>query len=74
MANWAGIVSDLEALGWSLKGLSQAIDLSPQALSDIKHARTKAPSGMAAVKLHELHARRCGPPTESESEPTSRVA
>lgn len=61
MTNWAGIVSELEALGWSLTGLGRAIGLSPQAVSDIKQGRTKAPSGMAAVHLHDLHARRASP-------------
>lgn len=61
MTNWARIVSDLETLGWSLTGLGRAIGLSPQAVSDIKQGRTKAPSGMAAVKLHDLHQRGEGP-------------
>lgn len=61
MTNWADIVSGLEARGWSLTGLGKAIGLSPQAVSDIKQGRTKAPSGMAAVRLHELHAAGEGP-------------
>lgn len=70
MTNWAGIVSELETLGWSLTGLGRAIGLSPQAVSDIKQGRTKAPSGMAAVKLHQLHERGDGPPAE----PAGQVA
>ncbi len=66
MTNWAGIVSDMETLGWSLTGLGRAIDLSPQAVSDIKQGRTKAPSGMAAVKLHDLHARKALPDVGAE--------
>lgn len=61
MTNWAHMVSDLETLGWSLTGLGRSIGLSPQAVSDIKQGRTKAPSGMAAVKLHDLHVRSEGP-------------
>lgn len=72
MTNWAGIVSDLETLGWSLTGLGKAIGLSPQAVSDIKQGRTKAPSGMAAVKLHNLHVAKAGP--ESADQPVERVA
>ncbi len=60
--NWASVVSDLEKLGWSLTGLGKAIGLSPQAISDIKQGRTKAPSGMAAVNLHRLHLKGEGPP------------
>lgn len=66
MTNWAGIVSDLETLGWSLTGLGRAIGLSPQAVSDIKQGRTKAPSGMAAVKLHEIHTRKAVPEVADE--------
>ena len=57
MSTWASKVSDLEAQGWSLTALGKAIGLSPQAISDIKQGRTKAPSGMAAVRLHQLHER-----------------
>lgn len=68
MKTWAAIVSDLELLGWSLTGLGKAIGLSPQAVSDIKQGRTKAPSGMAAVKLHDLHLRGEGPPPVQPAE------
>lgn len=52
--NWATAVIDLETKGWSLTNLGRAIGLSPQAVSDIKHGRTKAPAGMAAVRLFEI--------------------
>lgn len=61
--NWAAAVSELESAGWSLTALGKAIGLSPQALSDIKQGRTKAPSGMAAVRLHQIHERGETPPT-----------
>lgn len=68
--NWSTAVSDLEKLGWSLTGLGRAIGLSPQAVSDIKQGRTKAPSGMAAVNLHRLHQRRVPPPgADANSQP-----
>ena len=57
---WPDRIRELEAAGWSLKGLGDAIKLSPQALSDIKQGRTKAPTGMAAVQLFQLHERVCG--------------
>lgn len=53
---WATRVRELEALGWTLTGLGEAIGLSAQGVSDIKQGRTKAPTGMAAVVLHRLHA------------------
>ena len=76
MTNWARIVSDLETLGWSLTGLGRAIGLSPQAVSDIKQGRTKAPSGMAAVKLHDLHQRGEGPlpSIDATAQPAREVA
>lgn len=73
MSTWAGIVTDLETLGWSLTGLGRAIGLSPQALSDIKQGRTRAPSGIAAVKLHDLHARGESP-TPQDAAAASKVA
>lgn len=56
---WPDRIRELEAAGWSLKGLSDAIKLSPQAISDIKQGRTKAPTGMAAVLLFQLPQRAC---------------
>lgn len=67
MSTWADKISRLQHLGWSLTALGRAIDLSPQALSDIKQGRTKAPSGMAAVRLYELHERGEGPRPEPAS-------
>ena len=55
MDDWKAKIRALEAAGWSLTGLGEAIALSPQALSDIKQGRTRAPTGMAAVKLHNLY-------------------
>ncbi len=52
---WAERIADLEAAGWTLSSIGKEIDLSPQSLSDIKQGRSKAPNGMAAVKLYELH-------------------
>lgn len=57
---WAERIADLEAAGWSLTQIGKDIELSPQSLSDIKQGRSKEPRGMAAVKLHALHARVCG--------------
>ena len=51
---WSEMIVLLEGLGWSVTALAEAIELSPTALSDLKHGRSKAPTGMAAVKLHHL--------------------
>lgn len=61
MDNWSDMIRSLEASGWSLAELGKAIELSPQALSDLKQGRSKAPTGMAAVKLHHLAATRSAP-------------
>lgn len=65
---WAERITDLEARGWSLTGIANAIELSPQALSDVKQGRTKAPTGMAAVLLHNLHATGAKPPVRDVPE------
>jgi transcriptional regulator with XRE-family HTH domain len=72
MSTWADKISELEARGWSLTGMGKAIGLSPQAVSDIKQGRTKAPGGMAAVHLHTLYASGALPPAET-SEPLAKV-
>lgn len=65
---WSEKVIALEAAGWSLTGLAAAVGLSVQALSDVKQGRTKAPGGMAAVKLHHLHSTNALPPSANKSE------
>lgn len=54
-----------------MTGIGKAVGLSPQSISDIKQGRTKAPGGMAAVHLHDLHARGVGP---APAEPTTQEA
>lgn len=55
--NWQQRITDLESLGQTLAKLSRQVGLSAQALSDIKTGRTAEPKGMAAVRLHSLHAK-----------------
>lgn len=59
---WADRIKDLEGRNWSLTAIGEAIGLSPQGVSDIKQGRTKAPTGMAAVRLHDLHESGAKPP------------
>lgn len=54
MKTWDARVKDLEADGWTVGAIADAIGLSPQSVSDIKHRRTRAPVGYAAVRLHGL--------------------
>lgn len=64
---WQEKVKELEARGWSLTAIGDAIGLSVSGVSDIKQGRTVSPSGMAAVKLHYLH-------STGERPPQARVA
>ena len=70
---WADRIKELEAKDWSLTAIGEAIGLSPQGVSDIKQGRTKAPTGMAAVLLHNLHSTGAKPPVV-ESKTDSRAA
>lgn len=60
---WSERIKELEALGWSLTALGEVIGLSQQSVSDIKQGRTKAPTGMAAVLLHDMHSTGMKPPS-----------
>lgn len=59
---WADRIKALEARGWSLTAIGDAIGKSTSAVSDIKQKRTKEPGGMAAVQLHHLHSTGALPP------------
>lgn len=61
---WSQVVRDIEAQGWSLTQIGDAIGLSVASVSDIKQGRTKEPRGMAAVELHKLHAQLRDAPVE----------
>lgn len=65
---WADRIRALEARGWSLTEIGRAIEKSPQAVSDIKQGRTREPGGMAAVRLHQLHASGALPPPADQQE------
>lgn len=61
MENWASKITELEAAGMSLTDISNELECSVQAVSELKQGRSKAPRGMNAVRLHALHVRVCGP-------------
>jgi transcriptional regulator with XRE-family HTH domain len=65
MKTWAERITELEASGMSLTQIANDIGTSQQALSELKQGRSKEPRGMAAVRLHELHARICGDDAEA---------
>lgn len=55
--NWSTVIQELQATGLPIVAIAGACDLSPQAVTDIKHGRTLEPKGMSAVKLYALHKR-----------------
>jgi len=55
--DWSACITELEAKGMSLVAIGEKVGLSTGAVSDLKQRRTKAPTGMAAVRLYELHQR-----------------
>jgi len=59
MKTWAERITELESAGRSLTEIAADIGMSQSALSEVKQGRSKEPRGMAAVRLHELHARVC---------------
>lgn len=59
---WSEKVIALEANGWSLTALADAVGLSVSAVSDLKQKRTMQPGGMSAVQLHHLYATGAKPP------------
>lgn len=61
MKDWSDRIKSLEAAGWTLTQIAQEIGLSLSGLSDIKQGRSAEPRGMAAVNLHKLYGRVCGP-------------
>lgn len=69
--SWSQRIIELESIGWSLKAIAEHIDLSPQAVSDIKRGSSKAPTGMAAVRLYELHREKLGSSGGAAHSPTA---
>lgn len=59
MSEWSERIKQLEAAGWSLTKIGEEVGLSTSAMSDLKQGESKAPRGMAAVRLHKLHEREC---------------
>ena len=56
---WSERVTALRSTGMTLALIGQYVGLSQQGVCDIEQRRTKEPTGMAAVRLHALHKRRC---------------
>jgi len=67
MNEWAEKIKGLESKGMTLGEIAEAIGLHTSSVSDLKRGATKAPTGMAAVRLYKLHKRRCAAPRKSKS-------
>lgn len=67
MVTWSARIKALRASGMKLAEIGEQIGLAPSSVSDIEQGRTEAPSGDAALKLHELY---CALPESSSSAAT----
>jgi hypothetical protein len=59
MITWQSRIRELRNSGLTLAQIGEAIGLATSTIGDLAVGRQKAPGGEAAVKLHELHKRRC---------------
>jgi len=60
-------VRALQALGMTYAEIGAEIGLSPSAVGDLANGYAKAPTGMAAVQLYQLHTERCPAPPAGEA-------
>lgn len=59
MSTWAKRIRDLQASGMRQSEIGEACGLAVSTVSDLANERSAEPRGDAAVKLHELHLKRC---------------
>lgn len=59
MSTWSTRIRDLMAAGMKQSEIGAEVGLATSTISDLANGRTKAPGGEAAIKLHELHQKRC---------------
>lgn len=62
---WLEKISALEAVGWSLTAIANAIGSSPSAISELKQGRTSNPRYQQAVQLDALYRRECENPSDA---------
>lgn len=68
MTSWQNKVAALQERGWTLTQIAEATGASVSAISDLKHDRTHAPTGMVAVHLHHLYSTGAKPPSAENQE------
>lgn len=59
MSTWSTRIRDLMAAGMKQSEIGAEVGLATSTISDLANERTKAPGGEAALKLFELHQKRC---------------
>lgn len=59
MSTWSNRIRDLMAAGMKQSEIGAEVGLATSTISDLANGRSKAPGGEAAIKLHELHQKRC---------------
>lgn len=64
MSTWSTRIRDLMAAGMKQSEIGAEVGLAVSTISDLANGRTKAPGGEAAIKLHELHQKRCNNQTQ----------
>lgn len=57
---WARRITELREKGLSLAEIGQETGLATSTVSDLEQGRHDSPRGEAALKLHDLHRRKCG--------------
>jgi transcriptional regulator with XRE-family HTH domain len=67
MSTWAKRIRDLQAAGMLQSEIGEACGLAVSTISDLANERSAEPRGEAAIKLHELHLKRCQKPSRSMS-------
>jgi len=57
MKTWSERIRELQAAGFTLAAIGEAVGLATSSVGDLAVGRNLEPKGDAALKLHELHAK-----------------
>jgi transcriptional regulator with XRE-family HTH domain len=72
MSTWASRIRELQKVDLTLAEIGDLIGLSTGAVSDIANGHSASPRGEAALKLHDLHKRRCSRKNGTDSVGSAR--
>lgn len=59
MVTWSSRIRDLQQSGLTFAEIGALVGLATSSIGDIATGRSGSPRGEAAIRLHELHRRRC---------------